>query len=279
MTQLQAFVYFLRRMDIVMLNDILTDDISYCGTTKSILLEKLQDIFDWNTFLKNEMLPVKWSDSNTNCLQFFCWKPDEWVNTLLITSMKDGKIISFINKTPHFGFHKSSLRIYEDEEIGFVKSTEFIMLQNQCKNAIDEMTDVLITTDLILNWLKKYKFLYNEIIDGDDEIKYKNIECVEDFYERWDTNLVLEGYILKYKEAEIAVQDYEQLDLVEWLDKYNYLYYCVIDPRNSIAIFICDKTYRFKEGLKEYESKELFFVERFLDLYHTNNLFQNYHCK
>ena len=54
---------------------------------------RLQDIFVWNVFLENETLPVKWSETNTNCLQFFCWKPDEWVNTLLVTSMKDGKII------------------------------------------------------------------------------------------------------------------------------------------------------------------------------------------
>ena len=271
MTQLQAFVYFLRRMDIVMLNDILTDDISYCGTTKSIFLEKLKDIFVWNVFLENETLPVKWSESNTNCLQFFCWKPDEWVNTLLVTSMKDGKIISFMNKTPHFGFHNSSLRIYEDEEIGFVKSTEFIMLQNQCKNAIDEMTDVVITTDLILNWLKEYKFVYNKIIDEDDEIKYKNIEYIEEFYKIWDTNLVLEDYILKYKEAEIAVKDFEQLDLVEWLDKYNYLYYCVICPRSSGALFLCDKTFRFKDGMRKYESKELYFIEKFIAIYYESN--------
>ena len=271
MTQLQAFVYFLRRMDIVMLNDILTDDISYCGTTKSIFLEKLQDIFVWNVFLENETLPVKWSESNTNCLQFFCWKPDEWVNTLLVTSMKDGKIISFMNKTPHFGFHNSSLRIYEDEEIGFVKSTEFIMLQNQCKNAIDEMTDVVITTDLILNWLKEYKLVYNKIIDEDDEIKYKNFEYIEEFYKIWDTNLVLEDYILKYKEAEIAVKDFEQLDLVEWLDKYNYLYYCAIDPRSSTATFLCDKIFRFKDGMRKYESKELYFIEKFIAIYYESN--------
>ena len=39
------------------------------------------------------------------------------------------------------------------------------MLQNQCKNAIDEMTDVVITTDLILNWLnKKHRKLFKPVI-------------------------------------------------------------------------------------------------------------------
>ena len=74
MNQLQAFIYFLKRMDLVMLEEILTDETSYCGTTKALFLEKLQDIFTWNLFLENETLPVQWSESNTNCLQFFCWK-------------------------------------------------------------------------------------------------------------------------------------------------------------------------------------------------------------
>jgi hypothetical protein len=120
-------------MDIVMLDEILTDDISYCGTTKDIFLDKLQDIFTWNLFLENKTLPVKWSETNSNHLQFFCWQSNEYENILLVTSKESGEIISFINKRPHFGFHNSAFRIYEDEEIGFVKSTEFIMLQNKEK--------------------------------------------------------------------------------------------------------------------------------------------------
>ena len=83
-----------------MLDEILTDNISYCGTKKALFLDKLQDIFTWNLFLENETLPVQWSESNTNCLQFFCWKPNEYENAFLINSTKDGSIISFINKRP-----------------------------------------------------------------------------------------------------------------------------------------------------------------------------------
>lgn len=254
-------------MDIVMLDEILTDNISYCGTKKALFLEKLQDIFTWNLFLENETLPVQWSESNTNCLQFFCWKPNDYENAFLINSTKDGSIISFINKRPHFGFHNSFFRIYEDEEIGFVKSAEFIILQNKCKNAIEEMTEVLYTTDLILNWVNQYLSLYNEINDEDDECIYKNIKYVEEFFELWQSKSMQKESIINYKKAELAVLEYDQLELQDWLEKYYYFYCCEQCPRNSNAIFLCDKEYWFKEGKYEYKSKELYFTEKFFDLY------------
>ena len=271
MNQLQAFVYFLKRMDIKMLDDILTDDISYCGTTKTLFLEKLQYIFVWNRFLENESLPVKWSETNSNNLQFFCWKPNEYENTLLVTTKANGDIISFINKRPHFGFHNSAFRVYEDEEIGFVKSTEFILLQHHCKTAIEEMTDVVYTTDLILNWVNKYEPFYLEIKNQDDECKYINFKYIEEFYELWDSKSYEEYLILNYKDAEIAVLEFNKIEISDWLDKYHNLYYCVLMPSNSLANFVCDKEYRYKHGNREYKSKEMYYVEKFTDLYYISN--------
>lgn len=271
MNQLQAFVYFLKRMDIKMLDDILTDEISYCGTTKAVFLEKLHDIFVWNRFLGNLTLPVKWSDTNTNHLKFFCWTQDEYENTFLVTSKANGDIISFINKRPHFGHHNAAFRIYEDEEIGFVKSTEFIMLQHHCKTAIEEMTDVLFTTELIVNWVNNYESLYLKIKDEEDECNYKNIKYVEEFYELWESKSYEEDLILKYKEAETAVLEFNKIEISDWLDKYHNLYFCVLMPSNSLAEFVCDKEYRYKLGKREYKSKELYYVEKFTDLYFTSN--------
>ena len=271
MNQLQAFEYFLKQMDIVMLDEILTDDISYCGTTKDIFLDKLQDIFTWNLFLENKTLPVKWSETNSNHLQFFCWFPNEYENTFLVTSKADGTIISFINKRSHYGFHNSAFRVYDDEEIGFKKSTEFIMLQNQCKNAIEEMTDVLYTTELILNWVNQYNLLYLEIKDEDDECIYKNMKYVEEFFELWQSKSYEKDLILNYKDAETAVLEYNANEVINWLNKYHNLYFCMLMPSNSLADFVCDKEYRFKLGNREYKSKELFFVEKFTDLYFTSN--------
>jgi hypothetical protein len=271
MNQLQAFTYFLKQMDIVMLDEILTDEISYCGTSKDIFLDKLQDIFTWNLFLENKTLPVKWSETNSNHLKFFCWFPNKYENTFLVSSKADGTIISFFNKRSHYGFHNSAFRVYDDEEIGFIKSTEFIMLQNQCKNAIEEMTNVLYTTELILNWLNQYNLLYLEIKDEDDECRHKNIKYVEEFFELWQSKSYEKDLILNYKEAEIAVLEFDKLELQEWLIKYQNLYYCELSPCNSLADFVCDKEYRYKLGNREYKSKELFYVEKFTDLYFTSN--------
>lgn len=267
MNQLQAFVYFLKRMDIVMLDEILTDDISYCGTSKTLFLEKLQDIFVWNLFLENQTLPVQWSETNSNHLQFFCWQSNEYENILLVTSKKSGEIISFINKRPHFGHHTSALRIYEDEEIGYVKSTEFIMLQYQSKTAIEEMTDVLFTTELILNWVNNYEILYHEIKDEDDVCKYGNTKYIEEFFWLWESRSYEKDLILNYKQAEIAVLEFNKIEIQEWLEKYSDYYYDDHCPRNSSADFVCEKEYMLKFGNKEYKSKEMFYVEKFIDLY------------
>ena len=269
MTQLQAFVYFLRRMDTVMLNDILTDDISYCGITKALFLEKLHAICECNLSLGKETLAMKWSESNTNSLKFSCWRLDEFENTLLITSKENGEIISFINKTVDPTFHNSYFRVYEDEEIGFVKSTEFIMLQHQCENAVEEMTDVLITTELILNWVKKHELLHLKTRDEEEELIYPNIKYIEEFYWLWDSKLTEKESILNYREAELAVLEHDEIETQDWLEKYHDYYYQDMCPRNSTAVFLCDKEYRFRNFMSEYKSKELYFFEKFKDLYYT----------
>jgi hypothetical protein len=145
------------------------------------------------------------------------------------------------------------------------------MLQNQCKNAIEEMTEVLYTTDLILNWVNQYLSIYDEIKDEDDECIYKNIKYVEEFFELWQSKSYEKDLILEYKDAELAVLEYNEIEIIDWLDKYHNLYFCVLMPSNSLADFVCDIEYRYKLGNREYQSKELYYVEKFTDLYFTSN--------
>ncbi len=189
----------------------------------------------------------------------------------MVTSKADGSIISLINKRPNYGFHNSAFRVYEDEEIGFVKTTELIMLQNQCKNAIEEMTGVLYTTELILKWVNQYNLLYLEIKDEDEDCRHKNMKYVEEFFELWQSKSYEKDLILNYKDAETAVLEFNEIEISDWLDKYHNLYYCVLMPSNSLAEFMCEKKYRYKLGNREYKSKELFYVEKFTDLYFTSN--------
>ena len=267
MNQLEAFVFFLKRMDLQMINEILSDDISYCGTTKAIFLEKLNDIFVYNLFLENEKLSVRWSETNTNCLEFFSWYPNDFENKFHITTREDGSIISFSNKRPHFGFHNSAFRVYDDEEIGFVKSAEFKYLQKQCKSALDELIDVTFTTELILNWVNGHEQLFLNVKDEDDEPKYKNIKYVEEFFFKWDSKSMERDSIVNYKATECAVEGYSEMDLQDWLYYFSEVYFRDAVPRNSTAIFICDKEYRFIDGKHEYQSKELYFTEKFFQLY------------
>ncbi len=61
------------------------------------------------------------------------------------------------------------------------------------------------------------------------------------------------------------------MEINDWLDKYHNLYFCVLFPSNSLVEFVCDKEYRYKLGKNEYKSKELYYVEKFTDLYYKMN--------
>jgi hypothetical protein len=130
------------------------------------------------------------------------------------------------------------------------------------------MTDVLFTTELILNWVNQYEILYHEIKDQDDFCKYGNTKYIEEFFWLWESKSYEKDLILKYKDAEIAVLEYDKIEIQDWLEKYNAYYYNEQCPRNSSAVFLCDKEFRFKEGKYEYKSKELYYVEKFTGLYY-----------
>jgi hypothetical protein len=110
MTQLEAFIYYLKQMDLEMLNDILSDDIFYCGTTKKIFLEKLDAIFEHNISLNNKTLAAQRSKVKPNCIEFVCWNNHYWKNALLV-SEKKGAIISFISKRRNESHYAHNFRI------------------------------------------------------------------------------------------------------------------------------------------------------------------------
>ena len=58
------------------------------------------------------------------------------------------------------------------------------------------------------------------------------------------------------------------METQDWLEKYSDYYYYDQCPRNSSADFVCEKQYRLKFGNREYMSKELYYVEKFTELYY-----------
>ena len=255
-------------MDIVMLNDILTEDISYCGISKKLFLEKLGDVFEYNASLNNKTLAVQRSPKNSNCIEFFCWHTGYWENSLLVKENK-GSIISFIRKQKGDSHNPFCFRIYQDEEIGFVKSTDFIMTQQKCKEAIDLVKGKILTTELILNWLSEYEFLYEELNDENNDVSIiENIKYLEEFVGLWECRDWDKRLILNYTLAEEALNEYNTIDEREWIKKHLHIFSCELIPGNTLAQFICDEKHRFKEGTDLYESKELYIVHKFTDLFH-----------
>lgn len=267
MTQLDAFIYFLEQMDLKMLNEILTEDISYCGTTKEIFLEKLGGVFEYNASLNNKTLAVQKSSKNPNYINFLCFDNKYWVNTLLVTH-RNGTILSFLNKKRNDSHFKGNFRVYNDEEIGYVKTTELIMTQNVCKYAIDLISNTTLTTELIINWLKEYKYLYQELNDdNNDESVIENIKYLEEFVGLWEIMDYDKRLILNSALAEIALNEFDTTNEQEWIEKYSYTFHCELIPGNTCAEFLCDEKYRFKDRNTIFESKELFLVHKFTDLY------------
>lgn len=258
-------------MDIVMLNDILAEDISYCGISKKMFLEKLGDVFEYNASLNNKTLAVQKSPKNTNCIEFFCWHTGYWENSLLVKENK-GSIISFIRKQKSDSHNPFCFRIYQDEEIGFVKSTDFIMTQQKCKEAIDLVKDKILTTELILNWLSEYEYLYEELNDENNDVSIiENIKYLEEFVDLWECRDWDKRLILNYTLAEEALNEYNTIDEQEWIEKHLYIFTCKLISGNTFVEFICDEKHRFKEHTNFYQSKELYIVHKFTDLYHRKS--------
>ncbi|WP_367756117.1 hypothetical protein [Flavobacterium sp. WC2430] len=231
MTQKEALLYYLQRMDIDMLDTILSDNITYYGVPKSVFLERLNYIFNnYNLGIEIEFLKLKQKDKTSN-IYYLSFDKFEFEPEFIIEE-KEGTILNISNSVEVnsqedvWDLHPWELFFGEDEKANFNPTNDYVITLHKCTIAFEKFINneiQILTSDIIFNWLKMYESVYNGIENDYLMFKYN------DFKELYSTFQFYTDTLKYYKNAKIAVSTFENFDIAEiqkWIDQYSKLFFC-----------------------------------------------------
>jgi len=245
-TQKEAFLFYLKKMDIVMLDILLPDDITYFGANKADFLKRIDYIV--NQFkLAGEATPL-----NIN-------QKDEFSNTYYLTSSildfeqefiieeKEGCISnissSLVIKSCDELEELHCLEIYFgiDERTNFIPSADYVIKLHKCRNAFEEIVNDnihILDNFKISYWVKKHKSLYKEI--KKDTLLFR----VNDFKNLYFTLKYIKKHLKRSLTAEIAVRSFDDTSyssIQKWKDDFNRLFFCELQSF-EVGFSILDRT-------------------------------------
>lgn len=278
-TQKEAFLKYLQRMDIEMLEIILDDSIIYFGASKKVFLEKLSYIFNQvklgggKGYLRIKQ-HKKQTDTYYLLLQIF-----RYANKFIIEE-KEGNIIKIYGtkiKTSKDDIENlSPLEIFfgDDEKIEFKPSNEYVMKIYRCTNAYEELVNdkiQILTREDISQWLKKHTLLYEEVKEEYLLFKYNDFRSLFFMFD-----YLLEE-LQNYNEVKMALKSFTDSNvnsLHQWLVDYNRLAFCrVLSFESSFSdIDIANKTLKYN-----YRSNIYFKGDYFLAIVKFNELYHKYY--
>ena len=278
-TQKEAFLKYLQRMDIEMLEIILDDSIIYFGASKKVFLEKLSYIFNQvklgggKGYLRIKQ-HKKQTDTYYLVLQIF-----RYANKFIIEE-KEGNIIKIYGtkiKTSKDDIENlSPLEIFfgDDEKIEFKPSNEYVMKIYRCTNAYEELVNdkiQILTREDISQWLKKHTLLYEEVKEEYLLFKYNDFRSLFFMFD-----YLLEE-LQNYNEVKMALKSFTDSNvnsLHQWLVDYNRLAFCrVLSFESSFSdIDVANKTLKYN-----YRSNIYFKGDDFLAIVKFNELYHKYY--
>lgn len=278
-TQKEAFLKYLQRMDIEMLEMILDDSIIYFGASKKVFLEKLSYIFNQVKLGGGKgYLRIKQHKKQTNTyyllLQIF-----SYANKFIIEE-KEGNIIKVYGtkiKTSKDDIENlSPLEIFfgDDEKTDFNPSNEYVMTLYRCTNAYEELVNgkiQILTREDVSQWLKKHTLLYEEVKEEYLLFKYNDFRSLFFMFE-----YLLEE-LQNYNEVKMALKSFSDSNttsLHQWLVDYNRLAFCkVLSFESSFSdIDVANKTLKYN-----YRSNIYFKGDDFLAIVKFNELYHKYY--
>ncbi|NBX81276.1 MAG: hypothetical protein EBQ94_13055 [Flavobacteriales bacterium] len=233
MTQKEAFLKYLQRMDIEMLDMILDESIDYFGASKQVFLEKLSSIF---SIVKSNgetgVLKIKKHKKQENTY-YLIFRILSYSNKFIIEE-QDGiivKMYSPVMRTSKYDIDNlDPLEIFfgDDEKIDFKQSNDYVMNLHRCTKAYEELVNdkiQILTKDDIIFWLDKHQLLYNKVKEDYLFLRYNDFRELFFFLE----DLVEE--LQNYSEVEQALKlftDTDTTSLNQWLDDYYSLAFCKV---------------------------------------------------
>ena len=278
-TQKEAFLKYLQRMDIEMLEIILDDSIIYFGASKKVFLEKLSYIFNQvklgggKGYLRIKQ-HKKQTDTYYLLLQIF-----RYANKFIIEE-KEGNIIKIygtkikISKDDIENLSPLEIFFGDDEKIEFKPSNEYVMKIYRCTNAYEELVNdkiQILTREDISQWLKKHTLLYEEVKEEYLLFKYNDFRSLFFMFD-----YLLEE-LQNYNEVKMALKSFTDSNvnsLHQWLVDYNRLAFCrVLSFESSFSdIDVANKTLKYN-----YRSNIYFKGDDFLAIVKFNELYHKYY--
>lgn len=241
-----SLVNAISEMDIKALELILEDNVSYQDTTKSIFIEKLDEVFREFKKEDEKLIAYKGKCNSNEC-------PNKNKNGISFIGNKSGRYINFIieenedssvkdiytcydfctnKKVIDENKRQLSFTVYKDEKVDFKPSSYYISSNNKSLSAINYLTQFNnseISKDQIIYWVKQYEEFYNSL-DWFD-LLYKNLSPFHNCF--YHIKGIYE-FILLEDDSAIALADFKSIDLEEeiqilrWLVAYEYLHHKLI---------------------------------------------------
>jgi hypothetical protein len=246
-SQKEAFLHYLVKMDIDMLELVLDDSITYFGVSKLLFLKKLSDIFQaigehdflWNKEIFELQIKKHRNQNDVYYLKMgsYCFK-----NKFVIEE-NNGKITKLYNPKEFWSknevdfMSQVELFFYADEKNDFKPDTEYLMNVYRCKVAFEELVKqekTILNFQDIYYWTNQHADLYSEIKNQYLISKYadfSNLYC-------WLKNEILdvfEEYQHQVTTALAELKDVKSYDAVkEWIYRNEYIYLCGIMTLDSM---------------------------------------------
>ena len=230
-TQKEAFLFYLQRMDIDMLDIVLSETIIYFGVNKTDFLKRLHYIINelksagektpLNIYQKEEFSTTYYLTSTIfDFEQEFIIEEKEGCISDISSSLKL-KTNEEIDE-----LHCLELFFGIDERIDFKPTTDYVLKLHKCKNAFEEIvSDTIQIVDYfkICYWIKKHKSLYKEI--KNDNLMFR----FNDFRNLFKRLKYFKKHLKNSLSAAKAIRAFDDKNynsIQKWKDDFNRLFFC-----------------------------------------------------
>jgi hypothetical protein len=233
MTQKEAFLTYLQRMDIDMLDMILDDSIIYFGASKRVFLKKLSYIFNQVRLGGHDgFLKIKQHKKQPNTY-YLLLEIFSHTNQFIIEE-NEGKIVNIhggkikTKKDDVENLSPLALFFGTDERADFKPTNEYTMNVYRCTSAYEELVNdnvQILTSEDISQWINKHTWLFEEVKDAYLLFSYNNFKTLFSSLDH-----ILQE-LQHYNEVKLALQTFTNSTasaLQQWLGDYFNLAFCKV---------------------------------------------------
>lgn len=206
-SQKEAFLFYLQKMDIEMIDLILDDKFSYFDVAKDIFINKLKSFkSELEALGEVDSIQIYQNDTSSNTYYLIVENYD--LEQELTFKEVENKIVD-INSHFNSQLKKScplALHFGLDERINFKPTVEYLLHVQHCTNAFEELvndSNKILDYDKIEFWISKHKSLYQQV--KDDLFMFK----FNDFRNLYDLLVDLKELIACSFAAQIAVEEFD----------------------------------------------------------------------